>query len=192
MCLLDYEVRIKWINTSLKFSKEIIKVVLINISKLRLIFTVSSTWWSIPDWSIILQHLPSAGQWQTMSLLQDHNVRHYDVHKNKIWSDPHEANPTYRFTQKRFHVIIISSRVLIIWNLFCNYLKKWMCVNMGMFVNPDNLAFQAALNARIYVDKSGILNYTNSVLGSTDAFICKLRTLQRKTTMPTLLGNTSK
>lgn len=43
---------------------------------------------------------------------------------------------------------------------------------MGMFVNPDNLAFQAALNARIYVDKSGILNYTNSVLGSTDAFIC--------------------
>ena len=50
--------------------------------------------------------------------------------------------------------------------------QKWMCVNMGMFVNPDNLAFQAALNARIYVDKSGILNYTNSVLGSTDAFIC--------------------
>ena len=31
-----------------------------------------------------------------------------------------------------------------------------MCVNMGMFVNPDNLAFQAALNARNYVDKSGI------------------------------------
>ena len=53
--------------------------------------------------------------------------------------------------------------------------QKWMCVNMGMFVNPDNLAFQAALNARIYVDKSGILNYTNSVLGSTDAFICNSR-----------------
>ena len=46
---------------------------------------------------------------------------------------------------------------------------------MGMFVNPDNLAFQAALNAKIYVDKSGILNYTNSVLGSTDAFICNSR-----------------
>lgn len=53
--------------------------------------------------------------------------------------------------------------------------QKWMCVNMGMFVNPNNLAFQAALNARIYVDKSGILNYTNSVLGSTDAFICNSR-----------------
>ena len=46
---------------------------------------------------------------------------------------------------------------------------------MGMFVNPDNSAFQAALNARIYVDKSGLLNYTNSVLASTDAFICNSR-----------------
>lgn len=46
---------------------------------------------------------------------------------------------------------------------------------MGMFVNPDNLAFQAALNARIYVDKSELLNYTNSVLASTDAFICNSR-----------------
>ena len=46
---------------------------------------------------------------------------------------------------------------------------------MGMFVNPDNSAFQAALNARIYVDKSGLINYTNSVLASTDAFICNSR-----------------
>lgn len=43
---------------------------------------------------------------------------------------------------------------------------------MGMFVNPGNAAFQAALNARIYVDKSGLLEYTNSVLASTDAFLC--------------------
>lgn len=46
---------------------------------------------------------------------------------------------------------------------------------MGMFVNPDNSAFQAALNARIYVDKSGLIHYTNSVLASTDAFICNSR-----------------
>ena len=46
---------------------------------------------------------------------------------------------------------------------------------MGMFVNPDHSAFQAALNARIYVDKSGLLRYTNSVLASTDAFICNSR-----------------
>ena len=32
----------------------------------------------------------------------------------KFGATPHEANPTYRFTQKKFHVIIISSRVLII------------------------------------------------------------------------------
>ena len=44
---------------------------------------------------------------------------------------------------------------------------------MGMFVNPDNSAFQAALNAQIYVDKSGLLVYTNRVLASTDAFINK-------------------
>ncbi|WP_370823991.1 AAA family ATPase [Clostridium sp.] len=46
---------------------------------------------------------------------------------------------------------------------------------MGIFVNPDNAAFQSALNARIYVDKSGLIQYTNSVLASTDAFICNSR-----------------
>jgi hypothetical protein len=46
---------------------------------------------------------------------------------------------------------------------------------VGMFLNPDNSAFQAVLNAKIYVDKSGLLNYTNSVLASTDAFICNSR-----------------
>lgn len=46
---------------------------------------------------------------------------------------------------------------------------------MGMFVNPDNSAFQAALNARIYIDKTNLINYTNSVLASTDAFICNSR-----------------
>ena len=46
---------------------------------------------------------------------------------------------------------------------------------MGIFVNPDNSAFQAALNARIYVDKTGLIEYTNSVLESTDAFICNSR-----------------
>lgn len=40
---------------------------------------------------------------------------------------------------------------------------------MGRFVNPDNRAFQAALNSKIYVDKTGLLEYTNSVLNSTNA-----------------------
>ena len=46
---------------------------------------------------------------------------------------------------------------------------------MGLFVNPDNSAFQAALNASIYVDKTGLIRYTNSVLESTEAFICNSR-----------------
>lgn len=34
---------------------------------------------------------------------------------------------------------------------------------MGRFVNLDNSAFQIALNSEIYVDKTGLIKYTNSV-----------------------------
>lgn len=43
---------------------------------------------------------------------------------------------------------------------------------MGRFVNPDSSAFQVALNSRIYVDKTGLIEYTNSVLDTTNAYIC--------------------
>ena len=46
---------------------------------------------------------------------------------------------------------------------------------MGRFVNPDNSAFQVALNSKIYVDKTGLLEYTNSVLDTSDAYICNSR-----------------
>ena len=46
---------------------------------------------------------------------------------------------------------------------------------MGRFVNPDNSAFQTALNSEIYVDKTGLLAYTNKVLGSLQAYICNSR-----------------
>ena len=46
---------------------------------------------------------------------------------------------------------------------------------MGRFVNPDNSAFQLALNSRIYVDKTGLIEYTNSVLNTTNAYICNSR-----------------
>ena len=46
---------------------------------------------------------------------------------------------------------------------------------MGRFVNPDNSAFQVALNSEIYVDKSGLLEYTNKVLCSNQAMICNSR-----------------
>lgn len=46
---------------------------------------------------------------------------------------------------------------------------------MGRFVNPDNSAFQVALNSEIYVDKSGLINYTNKVIGTKQAMICNSR-----------------
>ena len=49
---------------------------------------------------------------------------------------------------------------------------------MGRFVNPDNSAFQVALNSRIYVDKTGLIEYTNSVLDTTNAYICNSRPLR--------------
>ena len=37
---------------------------------------------------------------------------------------------------------------------------------MGRFVNPDNSAFQAALNSRIYVDKTGLIACMNNILAT--------------------------
>lgn len=49
------------------------------------------------------------------------------------------------------------------------------CGYMGRFVNPDNSAFQVALNSQIYVDKTTLISYMNSVLDTTDAYICNSR-----------------
>lgn len=46
---------------------------------------------------------------------------------------------------------------------------------MGIFVNPNNSAFQVALNSEIYVDKTQLLSYTNKVLGTKEGFICNSR-----------------
>ena len=46
---------------------------------------------------------------------------------------------------------------------------------MGMFVNPGNSAFQSAINSKIYVDKTKLLEYTNSVLGTEQRYICNSR-----------------
>ena len=46
---------------------------------------------------------------------------------------------------------------------------------MGILVNPDNSAFQVALNSEIYVDKSGLIKYTNKVLNTLQAYICNSR-----------------
>ena len=54
------------------------------------------------------------------------------------------------------------------------FLYRSVC-EMGRFVNPDNSAFQVALNSRIYVDKTGMIEYMNHVLDTTDAYICNSR-----------------
>ena len=46
---------------------------------------------------------------------------------------------------------------------------------MGLFVNPDNRAFQKAINAEIYVDKTGLIEVTNRFLDTPQAFICNSR-----------------
>lgn len=46
---------------------------------------------------------------------------------------------------------------------------------MGRFVNPDNSAFQVALNSEIYVDKTGLLAYTNKAMDTDRAMICNSR-----------------
>ena len=46
---------------------------------------------------------------------------------------------------------------------------------MGRFVNPDNSAFQVILNSDIYVDKTGLLAYTNKAMNTDRAMICNSR-----------------
>ena len=46
---------------------------------------------------------------------------------------------------------------------------------MGRFVNAKTSAFQDVLNSEIYVDKTGLLEYTNRVIDTTAKFICNSR-----------------
>ena len=46
---------------------------------------------------------------------------------------------------------------------------------MGRFLNPDYSAFETALNSEIYIDKTGLLAYTNKVINTKQVFICNSR-----------------
>lgn len=46
---------------------------------------------------------------------------------------------------------------------------------MGRFFNPDNSSFCRAINSQIYVDKTNLLEYTNSLLDTEQAFMCNSR-----------------
>ena len=46
---------------------------------------------------------------------------------------------------------------------------------MGIYFNPGNGSFTEDKNSQIYVDKTGLIEYTNSVLDTTNALICNSR-----------------
>ena len=43
---------------------------------------------------------------------------------------------------------------------------------MGIYLNPDSCKFEEAVNSDIYIDKTGLLAYTNSVLHTMQKYIC--------------------
>lgn len=43
---------------------------------------------------------------------------------------------------------------------------------MRSYVNKDSQSFKSAINSQIYIDKTGFLNYTNSVLATEQRYIC--------------------
>jgi len=46
---------------------------------------------------------------------------------------------------------------------------------MGIYLNPDNTDFQEALNSEIYVDKTELIKYTNSIIRTKNKYICVSR-----------------
>ena len=46
---------------------------------------------------------------------------------------------------------------------------------MGIYLNPGNRSFQISLNSKIYIDKSGLIAYTNSVINTAQRFVCVSR-----------------
>ena len=46
---------------------------------------------------------------------------------------------------------------------------------MGIYLNPDNIDFQEALNAEIYVDKTELTKHTNRKIRTTNKYICVSR-----------------
>jgi len=46
---------------------------------------------------------------------------------------------------------------------------------MGIYLNPNNISFQEALDSEIYVDKSELIKYTNKALKTKQKYICVSR-----------------
>lgn len=46
---------------------------------------------------------------------------------------------------------------------------------MGIYLNPGNQGFAESINSQIYVDKTGLISYTNRVIGTAQKYICVSR-----------------
>lgn len=46
---------------------------------------------------------------------------------------------------------------------------------MGIYLNPDNIGFQRAVNSEIYVDKTELIWHTDKVHGTEQQHICVSR-----------------
>lgn len=46
---------------------------------------------------------------------------------------------------------------------------------MGIYLNPGNILFQMTLNSKIYVDKTDLISYANSVINTPQRFVCVSR-----------------
>lgn len=46
---------------------------------------------------------------------------------------------------------------------------------MGIYLNPDNIRFKEAVVSEIYVDKTGLISYTNKVFGTQQKYMCVSR-----------------
>ena len=46
---------------------------------------------------------------------------------------------------------------------------------MGIYLNPSSIGFKRSLNSEIYVDKTGLIEKTNALLGTEQKFICVSR-----------------
>lgn len=43
---------------------------------------------------------------------------------------------------------------------------------MGIYLNPGNIRFEEALNSEIYVDKTGLIAYTNGIMHTNQKYVC--------------------
>ena len=46
---------------------------------------------------------------------------------------------------------------------------------MGIYLNPDNEGFSTSVRSKIYIDKTGLIKYTNSTLCTNQKCICVSR-----------------